>query len=524
MTTEEMGDGLSSKVQESPVLKTKYVNIWFLVVLVVLGVLGIKYYFFGGLLGEGPLSYKQIKNKIVIPIPQEVKSASFEILAHIPEEYRGKGSGPARISPDGRHTSSIIQYVKNLHHLFLIDGKESQYDLVYEAPYILAYSVDGKLAYDGIAKNNKNEQPNHFAVLDEKRMPSEYQRLLSVGFSPDGQTFFYTAQKAENSKVLVINGKEEPYSATNVSYGGISNPVFSLDSKRIAYTVLQNGKRHVVLNGKLDDKSYQFTEGLTFSSDGNHFAYVGTKDGPVVSYLVKDGVEKIINGDIVGAPSFNFDGSELSYSYVKFVSGRRQLLVTMRNDKEISSKPVVSEMLGGKPLEDFESRVFENTDDQLAQFSPDGKRFAYITSAGTNPTSVKVVLDGKESNSYWGINKISFSPNSKHFAYVVMVENPKTGGLDQFLVLDGNEKNLYPISGNPGHGRVEFFWSPDGEHLAYPSPDENDPHKTFLILDGKSWQMFGDYLGTIKFSPDSTKISYGVLRADDILWVTQSVN
>ena len=153
--------------------------------------------------------------------------------------------------------------------------------------------------------------------------------------------------------------------------------------------------------GKLVRRNYY----LTFSSDGQHFAYVLKFKGKY--FVVLDGQEQK-KYDFIDRPSiFSPDSQHLAYA-------------AKLNNKEFV-------VLDRKEQKKYD--IIWNI-----AFSPDSQHLAYIAKLNGEKF---VVLDGREQGIYDYIWKPIFSPDSQHLAYIAI-----SGG-KQFVVLDGHELKYY---------------------------------------------------------------------------------
>jgi Tol biopolymer transport system component len=134
----------------------------------------------------------------------------------------------------------------------------------------------------------------------------------------------------------------------------------------------------------------------------------------------------------------------------------------------------------------------------IDQFSPDGQRVAYR--ASNNEGRGFVVVDNTTGHLYDLTVAYTFSPDSRHFAYIAKADN------DYFVVRDGIEGKHY-------QGEISLpVFSPDSQKLAYIVGADDEYRVVINSIEGKSYDeiMFdnrGDIPG-ITFSPDSRQIAY----------------
>jgi len=132
-------------------------------------------------------------------------------------------------------------------------------------------------------------------------------------------------------------------------------------------------------------------------------------------------------------------------------------------------------------------------------FSPDSKHVAYVA-------DFRVVVDGVEGKQYNNIESPIFSPDSKRVAYAA------TSGNKQLVVVNGVEGKAYgDFSG--GTAVKGIIFSPDSKRVAYAAKRED---KWLVVVDGLEGKEYRG-IGTIVFSPDSKRIAYCAKR--DNKWV-----
>jgi hypothetical protein len=139
---------------------------------------------------------------------------------------------------------------------------------------------------------------------------------------------------------------------------------------------------------------------------------------------------------------------------------------------------------------------YDSIDIDFGMFSLDSKRTAYrAVNYGENPPSDNewfVVIDGEEGDEYQTADEVTFSPDSKHVAYVA----------DNGVYLDRVE-----VKSPPGGTVCEdkgLLFSPDSEHLVYVVM-LND--RQSVVVDGVPGKQY-DKIDTIVFSPDSNHLAY----------------
>jgi Tol biopolymer transport system component len=117
---------------------------------------------------------------------------------------------------------------------------------------------------------------NHFLILDgQKSELSDFYGLdTPIVFSPDGKriAFGVLGKLADGDQYIIDNGSKE------TSYGGISTPVFSPDSQKLAYVARKGDKEFIVVNGKEIEAPGTVYTSPIFTVDSKMVGY-GTKIG-----------------------------------------------------------------------------------------------------------------------------------------------------------------------------------------------------------------------------------------------------
>lgn len=190
----------------------------------------------------------------------------------------------------------------------------------------------------------------------------------SFSVSPDGKRVAFFRTSPEGKKWwLVLDDTEGEQSDTI----GKMNPLFSPDSRRVAYVAGNKGRKCVVVDGKAG-KDYDAVGGVTFSPDSKHFAYMADEGDE--RFVVLDGVEQPqrFTGLHAAGPIFSPDGAHLGFAAKR---GANWLVV-----------------IDGK-----EGPEYDGAGDLV--FSPDNQHWAHLAKRGEKTL---VVLDGKESAEYDG--------------------------------------------------------------------------------------------------------------------------
>jgi Tol biopolymer transport system component len=173
----------------------------------------------------------------------------------------------------------------------------------------------------------------------------------------------------------------------------------------------------------------------------------------------------------------------------------------------------------------------------FGMFSPDSARTVYrAMNFGENPPADNkwfVVIDGKHGDEYRIVESTTFSPDSKHVAYIaddsvyldrIKVKMPAGSIIHEengllfssdseqlaFVVTsDGKQSVVVDGVPEPGYDRIEnIVFSPDANHLSYAAQTENGWCVVTDSVPGKSYES----IENIVYSPDSNHLAYIVME------------
>jgi len=237
-------------------------------------------------------------------------------------------------------------------------------------------------------------------------------------------------------------------------------PVFSPDSRRVAYEARRKDRQFVVVDGA-EGKEFEPLE----PGNGSVFSSAYSLDLLLDSFSSYDWIDP--------RPVFSPDSKRLAH-----VLKRGTKLAAVVDGEEGEEYDSIGPMVfspdskrfgyrarrAGKlfaVIDGAEGPAYDGTDgwDEPIVFGPDSKHTAYV---GGNNKKSRVVIDGKEGKEYLAVDQrsIVFSPDSQHVAYVASI--PLTGILSQDLaVVDGKEGKGCRAVLPPG-----IVFSPDSKRTA----------------------------------------------------------
>jgi hypothetical protein len=196
----------------------------------------------------------------------------------------------------------------------------------------------------------------------------------------------------------------------------------------VAYTAWVGGWRQVVVDGK-KSRLYDYIDRLVFSPKGHRLAY--TVSAGSKQFVVLDG-QALTRHDVIVALAFGPHGKRFAYAaeYPKRKSKRSFVVL------DGVSGPLHDWVLPGSLI-----------------FSSDGRRFSYVIA--TDPSKMlRFVIDGKVGRPYKDMNRVTFGPKGKRYAYQAAI------GKKGVMVVNGVPGRRYDTVGAPMFG-------PDGRFVAY---------------------------------------------------------
>ena len=322
------------------------------------------------------------------------------------------------LSDDGHHIAYIMPGKNKCDgkstRCVLFDGQVEA--LIGSLPvFNLRLSPDGKRV-DYIVQNHK-----HWAVSVNGHIGAEFDNVLlgSFSFSPDGNNLIFTMLQGGQWSTVVLDGHSGVRIDTNrgnLTSGTTSKhvvhidqvgkrfsvvvdgkasaecddyfgPVFSPDSKRVAYGIRQKGLWSVVLEGNTGAE-YGAISSLVFSPDSKRVAYAA---GTRKSWMI------IVDGQVYAEDA-----------------GRPLEMVSI-GDPTVKGHGLNSSVVSGQHV--FSHDMAWSPE---VSFSPDSKRVAYTAETGEGMKRSRVVVDGNASQGFHRVISPTFSPDGKHIAYVAI--------------------------------------------------------------------------------------------------------
>jgi len=355
-----------------------------------------------------------------------------------------------QFSPTGGRSAYLGRRGGDL--IAVIDGKEagavasSQPGMTVSGSFgwMFWFNRDGsKVAYAGISA------PQSYIMVADGVKGPPYRAIDVAQTLLNGKRLVYVAQTADQLWHAVVDGKPGP------GYVSITSLKLTPDGAHYGYLAIRAGgggpglpMLSVAVVDGVESKAYLRIDGALEQAPDGRVAYVAAT-------TPSDGRLVVAGQDIPGScgppplvTCVTF-GNRLSgagpspQAYVAFSPDGKGFAYIRTN----RPNPGVTVIANGKPMGPTYTQA------HYLSWSPDGSRFAYV---GQSPTGWFPVVDGEELSGYSNVLDFQFSPDGKRYAFVG--QDPAKG---MSVVVDGKEQT------KPGSEVGSLRFSPDGKHVAF---------------------------------------------------------
>jgi Tol biopolymer transport system component len=326
------------------------------------------------------------------------------------------------------------------------------------------------------------------APYDPNSPPPDYSHLLR--WDPAQKRVYYVANNAKGYVVASDNFDapvKTPDFYESKVYDFIMDgmPLFSPDSKKIAFAAGKNSRWFIVLDNKASEDYDDLQIGtLAFSKDSKRLAYCARKGG--MWRVVHDtGSFQAFEGVAEGSPLFSPDSQRIAYVALK--QNKWKVLVDGQ-----------------------EYGTFDAVSEHSPVWSPDSKRLAYVAKRGTKWF---VYVDNRENGPYDAVAELTpeFSRDSKRVAWAA-----QTGGV-WAIYENGTEYKIpmpKPKKPEPLRGEAVLrgtpTYTPDGKKLVFGIKRQGS---WTMWVEGEESAAYEDLRdSSLVFTKDSKKIVFVGLR------------
>jgi hypothetical protein len=351
------------------------------------------------------------------------------------------------VSPDGRRLAYKVDAEDGAKRAVVLDGRPGpSFDQIDNDS--LHFGADGRLGYSG-------QRHGHTAILREAEVLAEGPAVKSNGvFSPDGRRLAYKLDTGGGRRAVVLDGAQGP------AWPQVDNSslAFSRDSRHFVY-VATNAEGHapaqatVVCDG-VAGETWERVEGLTFSPDGGHLAYLAWRGGQ--ARVVLDGQAQ--------PPCEEVDPYFLRFTAGGLLGYRAGLGSLVVGGREVLKAEGIADWAAGA----------------------DGQPVAAVTRTGS---AWSVLENGAKGEDFEAIAAPpSVSADGRHLAYAA------ARGGRWSVVVDGVAGGEWQRIGQPP------VFSVDGGHLGCIARRDG---RWFVVVDKAEFGPFEWFAwGSLKFSPD----------------------
>lgn len=376
-------------------------------------------------------------------------------------------------------------------------------------------SVAYKAMKDGRAK----------VVFNGKADGRSFKDIGAIVISPDGSRCAYSAIDDNNTWHVIATDR-----ADDIVFHHVGNPVFSPDSRHIAFLASANQDWYIVVDNNVSKGSkYSFDEPL-FSNDSNKIAYVENIDGnnnklyimdlnfnslriidSVNKQLIKNNrIAAVINKkdkkqvikvlmdrpdivkegpvyDAIGNLEFGSDDESLTYT-----AARDKTAYLVLNDKE----------------EKFDGRLF-----QYPVIRPDNKAVGVVIAVkGGMAFQEKFAGDSKAHKPFDEITDLIYSRDGRQYAYLARK------GKSWVVVVNGSEGPPFDKTATPK-------FSPDDSKVVYRARQDG---RRFLVVADTNARTLRQHpvyeqVFTPTFSSDGKSVGYGVKDGNKLVWMVEKL-
>lgn len=418
--------------------------------------------------------------------------------------------------------------------------------------YIVRYETAGEALANLGGNQGKAKILTWIEQVPQSMVDEKNGVRITINKNAAGNTdnFFYTVKGPDFQKEY------------NFSSIRRSQPIFSGDKKRVAFSYKDGEKWSVVVDGQ-EGKQYKNVFSLIFSKDGSRFAYIAEQESQ--SFAVVDGVEQK-HFDHVQHIVFSQDGKRLAY--IARIGEKKVVVCDDKTAMPFDDIYGISFSADGSDLyylaqKDNKFALVRNGQvgplyDLVDSLTLSGSRYGYraiMQKGGREPDRVTTVIDGVEGPYYdltWellpllghrlakeditplykeypDISVPYFSPDGQTVLYTAEkvsldTYKKKIVSSEKYVVVNGKQSRRYEaVEKKP-------FFSKTSQHYGYTAADVDPSCKQskyfptpycnqwFHVINGVEGQKY-QHVSLPVFSQDGSKIAYALQKKDVPYWL-----
>lgn len=315
------------------------------------------------------------------------------------------------------------------------------------------------------------QKGNASYVVHNGKPGRSYQAVIDhLTISPDGRRVAYSVRQNDRRR-MVVDGNE------GMGFEDVWLPAFSPDSRHITYIAQKNGKSHIVVDDRISAEGYDsYNDNPVFSGDSSRVIYIISGEYGKARIVVSDLALRTLGAREVLREPIVMDKAKMRIAAVGVLNGKQRIV-------EVGVE---------KPDAVTEGPLYDSIG--YAAFGKDGKTLSYIAEKGKKHM---VVMDGKE----------GLLPAGELREPPVIRPDNKVAGI---LLAAGDGFYLHQAFVRDGAKRTKFqeaaglVYSEDSRQHAYIARREK---RVFMVLNEKEGPSF-DMIVTPMFSPDGKFLVY----------------
>lgn len=378
-----------------------------------------------------------------------------------------------------------------------------------------------------VSVNGTKEQ-----VIHNGKHGNIYTGISKLSISPDGQRVSYSCMLGEKQRLVIDN---VPTQIFDLAW----EPVYSPDSRHVAYYADSLGTTRLVLDGKIIEENVAFKSNSLFTKDSSKVVYHMIANNDQGAVLV-----------IYDIASGNKTYKEIMVTPIVMSNSTNRIIAAVKE----GDRQRVIDFLVSKPDEVHASGLYAAVGDMSVGI--DGKSVAFIAVKGN---SRYLVVNGKETRlpvdmlivaapvlrpDLKGAGVILTSTSDRHNKRYILFQTVQSdgshtkqyeqmkelvygmdskGSVSSAFVVKKGEKWLVVLNGKEGPDFdmvVTPMFSPDGSKLVYRARRGDKRLVVIVDVAGNTTRYLTEYdmVFMTVFTDDGKSVGYGVKERNQLIW------